>query len=741
MKRNTSPHRPLWRFLFVAVLWLSLLGAAVAGLSVAVLYPSLPDLKTLTDYQPKQPLRIYTEDKVLIGEFGEERRHVVRLKDTPMALRRAILAAEDDRFYEHGGIDMLGVLRAAGANLVSGGARQGASTITMQVARNFFLGSEKTMSRKLKEAMLSYKIEKELSKDEILELYINQIYLGQRAYGFAAAAQIYFGKPLANINLAEAAMLAGLPKAPSSYNPVANFPRAKVRQGYVLGRMRDLGWISGAEYDEAIAKKLVVRNLPQAFDGGADHLAEMARSYMFQRYGESIYVSGMKVYTTVRIADQRAAADAVRAGLVAYNRRKRYIGPEAYVSLPASQEKRVAVIADALSAHPEVNGLVPAVVLKLTPKGMRVQLPQGEEVELGASELAFAKTAEAGKGLKPGAVVRVVRLSAGAPWQLTMLPHVEGALVSLSPADGAIRAMVGGFAFSRNQYNHTVQALRQPGSAFKPFIYSAALEKGITPATVFDDAPLRVDPALTGGVVWNPENYDKEFGGSMTLRRALTLSKNLVSIRVLLRTTPEFARQHAARFGFDPERIQPYPTMALGVNEVSPLELAAGYAVFANGGQRVHPYYLLRVTDKDGRVLENYTAPEPVPALDPRNAFIMTTMMQDVIRHGTAAKAMDLGRLDLAGKTGTTNDYKDTWFAGFGPTRVAVAWIGYDTPRTTGETGATGALPIWMHYMGRALQGVPEVTYAPPEGVIVVPQADGRSEYFMMEYAPKGPNE
>jgi penicillin-binding protein 1A len=742
--KNSHFLRVAW-FVFLAML-------AVTGLSAAVLYPNLPDVATLKDYRPKEPLRVYTEDGALIGEFGEEKRSVVAIKNTPKILRDAILAAEDERFYDHGGVDSFGVLRAAVSNVLSGSVKEGASTITMQVARNFFLSSEKSFKRKINEALLAVKIENALSKDEILELYINQIYLGQRAYGFEAAARVYFGKPLNQIDIAEAAMLAGLPKAPSAYNPVVNFPRAKLRQQYVLKRLRDLKWISETEFEQAQRRKLVIRYTPQSFDAAADHLAELVRQYMFQKYGEQIYQTGMRVYTTLRIADQKAAVDAVRAGVVEYTRRRGYPGAEAQMTLPTNASDRETAIADALAARGEVNGLLPGIVMRVDAKRIRVRLRGGDEIDLGPTEIEFAKAALGAKAtparrLRPGSVVRVVRFDGQSTWLLTALPQVEAALVSMSPETGAIRAMVGGFDFVRSQYNHVTQALRQPGSTFKPFIYSAALERGITPATIFEDAPVRINPALTGGVEWNPQNYDREMEGSMTLRRALYKSKNLVSIRVLDATGVEFAQQHALRFGFPLERVPALYTLALGANEATPLEMAVGYAVFANGGSRVMPHYLLRVTDKNGRVLENFTTPVTEPVLDPRNAFVMTTLLQDVVRRGTAVKAMELGRLDLAGKTGTTDDTRDTWFAGYAPTRVAVAWLGYDQPRPTGETGGVAALPIWTRYMEKVLRQVPDVAYAPPEGVSVHtinpatgrPDGAGVPEYFLTEYPPGSP--
>ncbi len=745
-----------WHYLVAGLIGLAVGGLALGLLSAAMIYPTLPSLEALKDYRPKMPLRIYTEDGTLIGEFGEERRAVVRTQEAPVILRQAILAAEDERFYSHGGIDTLGVLRAALSNLSSGGVREGASTITMQVARNFFLTSERSFRRKINEALLAIKIEHQLSKDEILELYLNHIFLGQRAYGFAAASQIYFGKPLAQITVAEAAMLAGLPKAPSAYNPVVNPSRARARQLYVLGRMRSLGYITEAQHEEARAQRLGVRYSPQAFEVAADHAAEMVRQYMFQRYGEQIYVSGMKVYTTLQAREQRAAVAGVRLGIVEFNRRRGYAGPEGEVRLPEDPKERAKAVEEALADRAESNGLVPAVVLAVEKDAIRARLRNGDEIELGASETKFAarflsSKAPKGKRLAPGSIIRVVRLAPGQPWQLTYLPEVEAAFVALSPQDGSIRALVGGFDFSRNQYNHVIQAWRQPGSSFKPFVYSAALEKGVTPATVFDDAPLTVDPSETGDRLWEPKNYDGTTEGPMPLRTALAKSKNLVSIRVLQAAGIDFVRQHAAGFGFDANRLPPYLTLALGVNETTPLQMATAYAVFANGGYQVKPYFLLRVTDKDGRVLEDYRG-VPVQqgaprVLDPRNAFIMTSLMQDVIRRGTATPALRLGRGDLAGKTGTTNDQRDAWFAGFNPHRVGVAWVGYDQPRSlgSGETGGGTALPIWVRYMSEALQGVPDAGYPPPEGVLAMKvdpktgmsTADGGvTEYFYEEFAP-----
>jgi len=742
-----------WQYLLATVAVLAVSAVAVAALATALIYPNLPSLDSLTDYRPKQPLRIYTEDGALISEFGEERRKVVHLRDTPKALRQAILAAEDERFYQHGGVDTLGVLRAALSNITSGGAKEGASTITMQVARNFFLSSEKTFSRKLNEALLAIKIEHALSKDDILELYINHIYLGQRAYGFAAASRIYFGKPLENLSIAEAAMLAGLPKAPSAYNPVVNPKRAKTRQLYVLGRMKTLGYITPAEYAKAQDQRLPLKYSPLTFEVEAPHLAELVRQRMQQKYGDSIYVSGMKVYTTLRRADQKAALDGARRAVLEFHRRRGYAGPEGKIKLPEDAESVDKAIEDALSEREESNGFLPGVVTALDKKTIKIRLRNGDDIELGGSEIKYAQRYIIGKvsndqRLGRGSIVRVARIAPNAPWQLTYLPKVEVGFIALSPETGAIRALVGSFDFSRNQYNHVTQAWRQPGSSFKPFVYSAALERGITPATIFDDAPITIDPAETGGVLWEPKNYDGSADGPTTLRNALTKSKNLVSIRVLQAATVPFTHDYVAKFGFDMAHVPPYLTMALGAGEVTPLNLASAYAVFANGGKRITPWHLLKVTDKDGRVLESFTAPAPQQVIDPRNAFTMASMMQDVVRRGTAAGANKLGRTDLAGKTGTTNDHRDTWFAGFQATRVAVAWMGYDQPRPLGssETGGITALPMWVQYMGEVLKDVPEMPFTPPPGLVAVqidpltgntlPNGEGTTEYFYQEFAP-----
>ncbi len=716
-----------WHYALALVLGIGVVGTALAGLAAALIYPNLPPLEALTDYKPRQPLRVYTADGALIAEFGEERRAFVAIDQVPTTMKHAIIAAEDERFYRHGGVDTIGILRAASANLLSGGPKEGASTITMQVARNFFLSNEKTLTRKLSEAMLAIKIEHSLSKDKILELYINQIYLGQRAYGFEAAARTYFGKPMVELNLAEFAMLAGLPKAPSKYNPVVNLPRAKARQQYVLGRMLTLKFIGEAEYKKAIDQKLVIREARLPVDVVADFAAEMVRQTLFEKYGEIIYSSGYKAITTLRRSHQLAANRALWRGVADYDHRHGYRGPEKKMNLPAQTADWNAAIVDTLEEVEPVNDMIPAVVLESTPKKIRAQLRNGSQAEVtGASLKWLANWTEKAKGrrLQTGSVIRIQRAAVGKPWQLTQLPEVEAALVAVNPLNGSITALVGGFDFGRNKFNHVTQAWRQPGSSFKPFIYSAALDKGYTPATLIQDAPLTLTADEAGGTVWEPKNYDGNYLGPVRMRSALTKSLNLVSIRILQAIGPYYARDYVRRFGFDPARHPPYLTMALGAGSVTPLQMASAYGVFANGGFGVKPYLIEKVYDGNGRLLMQ-VSPQRVGVnaprvIDPRNAFLMTSMMHDVVRYGTAARAGQLGRKDIAGKTGTTNDARDGWFAGYNPELVAIAWLGFDQPRSLGrgETGAQAALPIWINFMAEALKKVPDAGFAMPGGVV-----------------------
>lgn len=742
-----------WQIPLVAVLAILCLTVIPLTLAATLVYPKLPSVEALKDYRPKIPLRVYTADGALIGEFGYERRAFVRINQVPLLMKEAILAAEDDRFYQHHGIDYMGVARAALADLHAGGAREGASTITMQVARNFFLTSEKSLSRKVSEVMMSWKIEHELSKDQILELYINQIYLGQRAYGFQAAAQTYFGKPLSQLNIAEMAILAGLPKAPSAFNPVVNPERSIARQHYVLRRMHELKFITDAQYQQALAQPITVKRTTQQFQVNAPYVAEMVRQAMYEKYGDSIYTSGMKVYTTLKKADQEAADKAVVSGVLAYDRRHGYRGPEGHMDIPDTDANDAMDVK--LAALPVIRGMLPAVVLKASPEEVQAYTLDGKTVTLHGAGLewvhrALSRTAPDNLRIHRGAIIRIRRDDNG-DWQVAQLPLAEGVLVSVNPKDGGILALVGGFDFNRNKFNHVTQAWRQPGSSFKPFIYSAALEKGFTPESILQDAPLSL-PDGNGGV-WQPQNYEGTYDGPITLRKALAESKNLVAIRLLQAIGTQYAQDYVTRFGFAKDKNPAYLTMALGSAEVTPMQMATAYAVFANGGYRVKPYFIDKIVDVRGNVLSQY---KPVEAgagaprvIDARNAFIMTSMMQDVVKYGTAAAAMKLGRHDLAGKTGTTNDMVDAWFCGYDPKVVAVSWMGFDKPRTLGhgETGAQAALPIWMKFMTQALAGVPDQGYPVPPGVVTAQvnpvtgqhaNGGGVTDYFYKEAVPSG---
>ena len=726
-----------WLFPALVTLTLLLLPVILLGVAVLLTYPTLPSLESLTDYRPKIPLRIYSTEGILLSEFGEERRALVKISEVPEVMKQAILAAEDDRFYEHGGVDYLGVVRAAISNFTAGGVKQGASTITMQVARNFFLTKEKTVSRKFNEVMLTFKIEHSLSKDEILELYINQIYLGQRSYGFAAAAQVYFGKPISQVTLAEAAMLAGLPKAPSSYNPVVNPKRAKLRQQYVLRRMHELHLISDEQFQIAQQQPITAKPDNQDFGGKSDFLSEMVRQTVYEKYQDDTYTQGFRVYTTIRQQDQIAAQLAVRKGVLEYDRRHGYRGPEGFVDLRdevdgnrSSKQLSDEQLEEALQDFVGSGDLIPAIVLAASPNSLRAYSKGGEIVEITGDALLFAQPALTKKvalnqRINIGSIIRLQKDEKGI-WQISQLPQVESAFVSADPRTGAIYALIGGFDFSRNQFNHITQAWRQPGSSIKPFIYSAALERGFTPATVINDAPLIFDAAQTGNEPWEPKNYDGKFEGPMRMRQALMRSKNLVSVRILQSITPQYAQDYITKFGFDAAKHPPYLTMALGAGSVTPMQMLAGYSVFANGGFRISPYFIQRIEDAHGTVLSSAA---PVIAgngaeqvIDVRNAYTMISMMQDVVKHGTAFRAMQLGRQDLAGKTGTTTDSIDAWFCGFHPTLVGIAWMGYDQPRSLGdrETGGGAALPIWMSYMGDVLKNVPEMTYTMPENMVAV---------------------
>ena len=748
---GTTPSRqargapPGWAAWAVrAAAWLFGLAAAgavsvlmVVAMALAVAYPNLPELSGLIDYRPKLPMHIYSADGVMLGEYGDERRNFTPIAQIPKVMKDAVLASEDARFYQHSGVDIKGVLRAGLAQF-SRSRSQGASTITMQVARNFYLSSEKTYTRKIYEMLLAFKMESLLSKDQILEVYMNQIFLGQRAYGFASASEIYFGKPLKDITVAEAAVLAGLPQAPSVYNPISNPDRALKSQRLIIDRMLENNFISAEQREAARAQPLKYR-VPADLPIHAEYVAEVARQLIFSQYGEAAYTRGLNVTLTLNSAQQMVAYRALRKGIMDYERRQVYRGPEAYIDLPANAKDIDGRIADALQDHPDNDELKAAVVLEAGPRKVLAVLQSGDSVTItgeglrpatsGLSDKANSKTQ-----IRAGAVIRLVQNAKG-DWTITQQPEVEGAFIALDPRNGAVRAMVGGFDYSKSKFNHATQAWRQPGSSFKPFIYSAALEKGFTPATVINDAPLFFDAAATGSQPWEPKNYDGKFEGPMTMRTGLAKSKNMVSIRILQSTGPEYTQSWITRFGFDAERHPPYLTMALGAGSVTPMQMASGYAVFANGGYRVNPTLIAKVTDSKGNVINEareLVLDESQRTIDTRNAFIMSSLLQEVTRRGTAAKAQaELKRTDIYGKTGTTNDSLDTWFAGFQHSLVAVVWMGYDTPRKLGdkETGGSLSLPVWIDFMRQALKGVPLQEPLAPEGVVNL-----NGEWYYEEY-------
>jgi penicillin-binding protein 1A len=767
-----------------------LLGAAGAGAAaliivalavVLVIAPTLPSIENLRDVQLKVPLRVYTADGLLMAEYGEERRIPVAVGDAPPLLTYAVLAAEDDSFYSHGGVDFLGIARAALANLRSGEHEQGASTITMQVARNYFLSPEKTYTRKIKEILLSFKIERELSKDEILALYLNKIFLGHRAYGFQAAAQVYYGHELSELTLPQLAMLAGLPKAPSRNNPISNPDGARERRNYVLKRMYELGHIDEATYREARAAPITASRHTAVTEIDAPYVAEMVRQYMVERYGDAAYTAGYKVTTTISAEAQRAADEALRDGLIAYDHRHGYRGAAGHVDVGSVSDRQG--LDEALASYDRVGAMLPAVVLEVRERELSAYTVDGQVAEVGWSGLSWARRylSAYSMGAKPKAaddiakVGDVVYLQHGEDgWALTQVPEIAGALVSLKPNDGAIVALTGGFNYYQSKFNRAIQAERQPGSNIKPFIYSAALEKGFTAASRISGAPIVVrDVSLED--IWRPENYSGKFFGPTSLRDALRLSLNLVSIRLLRAIGPAYAVNYLSRFGFDPAKLPANLSLALGTASLTPLEMVRAFAVFANGGYRIEPYFIQKVESGDGETVESAEPavvcptclrpedyfeagistlpPEQLPlqhyaprAITPENAFVMTTMMRSVVTSGTGRRAQALGRSDVAGKTGTTNDYRDAWFSGFTPRLVTTVWTGFDQPATLGrsETGGRVALPIWVDYMRVALKGIPVEPFVPPLGVTtayvnretgqptVPDDPDGYEEYFIV---------
>jgi len=759
------PRKP-WQLALFAGAGIFVLGVLLAATVALILTPTLPALDDLSENRLKVPLRVYTAEGTLIAEFGEERRIPVSVKDVPPRLVQAVLAAEDDAFYVHQGVDFVGIARAAINNMRRGRTSEGASTITMQVARNYFLSPEKTYTRKIREILLAFKIEREFSKDQILELYLNKIFLGNRAYGFAAAGQIYFGKDMNDLLLPEIALLAGLPKAPSRYNPLVNPEAALERRAYVLRRMLKLGFVNEAEFTEAMAAPVGASRHALRFNVDAPFVAEMVRQHMVTRFAEASYADGFHVYTTIRAKDQQAADRALRQAVINYDRRHGWRGPAGHENIGRLTEP--SRLDDILKDFPVVGNLVPAIVVSADdPKRAITYIQDGTRVDLPLSAMSWASAYidENTQGPPPRAITDVLRLGDVVylerldedKWRLAQAPDAEGALVSIDPNDGSIRALAGGYDFHRNQYNHVTLAQRQPGSGFKPFIYSAALEKGFTAASLISGAPIVIEDVSLEDE-WRPEDYSRKFFGPTRLRKALALSLNLVSVRLLRAITPEYAVEYMARFGFVPDKLPKNLSLTLGTAEATPLQMASAFAVIANGGFRVEPYLISRIEDARHNIIEQTTprrvcagceqpksgvdAAEPATpvaeaAITPENSFLMTSILRDTISYGTAQAANVLERRDLAGKTGTTNDHRDAWFNGFNSEIVAVTWIGFDKnqPLGKGETGGRAALPMWIEYMREVLDGVPEKPLVPPPGIVTatIDRDTGK-------LAPPGPN-
>jgi len=804
--------RKPWQIAVLALLGLGFTGMALLSLLSLILTPTLPSADELREGgQLKVPMRVYTADGVLIGEFGEERRLPRKIAEVPPLLIKAILAAEDSGFYEHHGVSFLGIARAAWINFQSGGHSQGASTITMQVARNFFLSPEKTYTRKLKEVLLAFKLERELSKNDILELYINKIFLGHRAYGFAAASRIYYGKPLAELTLPEMAMLSGLPKAPSRNNPLTNPETALERRNYILNRMYKQGYIDEIYYRDVRFSPLTARKHKLEYDIEAPYIAEMVRQYMLETYKNKVYAGGFHVYTTINSKYQQAANLALRRGVLAYERRHGYRGASGHINITGDIDKSQLDIT--LKDYRAVGNLIPGIVMLAEDRSITVYTQDGYVASVGWSGLSWARKylgvdsagpnpTKATDVVNVGDVVYIENIDEGR-WLLAQPPVAASALVALDPNNGGILALTGGFDFRSSKFNRVIQAKRQPGSNIKPFIYSAALEKGFTAATTVSGAPIAIEDVNLEDV-WRPENYSGKFFGPTRLRKALTLSLNLVSVRLLRAIKPSYAVRYLSRFGFKPDELPNNLSLALGSASLEPEKMVRAFSVFANGGFLVDPYFISRVEDGNHNILEyanptlvcsncpetrevarkyldqeaensgkpneNKKLPEnrdaqppetPEPPsvvrltnitsdpeqkeensdnlkvktreqiepvqkrLAPRtitaeNAFIMTSIMQDVIKEGTSRRALVLNRPNLAGKTGTTNDFRDAWFSGFNSQIVATAWLGFDQPETLGkgEAGSRAALPIWIDFMRVVLENMPEKALPKPEGVI-----------------------
>jgi penicillin-binding protein 1A len=742
--------------------------------SIALIYyvyllivPSLPPLDNLADYRPKEPLQVFTKEGDLIAEFGEEHRDFIKINNVPQKMINAIIATEDRRFFEHNGIDLVGIFRASYKTLL-GISFEGASTITMQVARNFFLTSDKTIKRKISEILLSLEIEKHLSKEQILELYMNQIYLGQRSFGFNSAANTYFSKNLNELNIGEIALLAGLPKAPSRYNPFNNYDLAIKRQKDVLASMLRHGFIDESSYIIALEQPINLKESKVKKDVDAEFIAEMVRKDLFDEFGEKIYSSGLKVFTTINSKNQKLANQAVRNGIISYINRHQPREPDGFFDLEniitktqnENQDEIKNEITKFLKSFPTYNDFIPGIITKMQPLEIEVILKDGRSInvykkglKLIENDKDYEEQAEDYRRIKVGGVYHFTKIRK--EWALTQLPEVESALIAMDPNSGEINALVGGFDFQKNKFNHITQAYRQPGSIFKPFIYSAAIEKGVTPATLVNDNFffMTADELMTKEN-WEPKNYNDKYDGPTRLRVGLSKSKNMVAIRTLKYIDPKYAQDYVSRFGFDKKKIPPYLSLALGVAEVKPINLISAFAVFANGGYLKEPYYIDKIIDSNDRQIKlksSITNEDTPRIIDPRNAFIMDSMLKDVIKDGTAKRARILNRTDIAGKTGTTNDLIDAWFVGYNPDHIALTWFGYDTPQSLGdkETGSRAALPIWIDYMRGALDRLPEKIYAEPEGIIphkinpvdgTLTSNDDESgiyEYFYEEFYPQ----
>lgn len=779
------------KYLLFIAFGLFLLGAGALLSAYLYLEPDLPSIDTLKDIHLQVPLRVYSSDGKLMAEFGEKHRQPLEYEEIPSQFIQAFLAAEDDRFFEHPGVDYQGLLRAALQLLLTGERRQGGSTITMQVARNFFLSSKKTYTRKLNEIFLALKIERLLTKQEILELYLNKIYLGHRSYGIGAASMVYYGRPVGKLELSEVAMIAGLPKAPSRYNPVTNPSRALIRRNYVLGRMLKLDYISQNQYDTATAAPVTATLQRALSEMEAPYVAEMVRAEAVNRFGSEAYTGGYKIRTTLDSRLQTAANQAVRTALMAYDKRHGFRGVVSHHEIAETTTDEE--ISSLLDAQQNIAALETALVTHIGEQTAEARLSSGETITLEWKGLSWARTFQdqdhqgaklktTSEILKPGDLIHIYRETPAEEepyWRLAQIPMAAGALISVSPDDGAIRALVGGYDFYQSKFNRVTQAKRQPGSGFKAFIYSAALEQGFTPASLINDAPVVFDdPALEAA--WRPENYSGKFFGPTRLRYALTHSRNLVSIRLLRKIGLKSTIEYVTRFGFSKDELPRDLSLALGSGAITPLQMAEGYAVLANGGYHVTPYYIESIEDENHNIIyqanpeklcvkggqpgpateiEPESLPEALPiqcaarVITKQNHYLMNSMMRDVIQHGTAKRARVLGRKDIAGKTGTTNDQRDAWFNGFNSHLVAITWVGFDdsSPLGRGEVGGRAALPAWIDFMRIALDGIKEETPQLPSGMVTMridvdtgkPVGAGQGnaifEHFRAAYAPAMP--